>query len=164
LDSTPTDRGTNGRFLPGHQGGPGRPRGSVNALRQAAEEAVTPEQVAALTRKVLLLALQGNLTAARLLYDRTCGRAAEAPAQPASPIELSMPNLDTAANCNLALGRLAEAVCAGTVDRDAAKLLIDVIQARLKAIEVGELEKRIGELEAIADTVEHKGPRRLRRS
>jgi hypothetical protein len=36
--------------------------------------------------------------------------------------------------------------------------------ARLKAIEVGELEKRIDELEAIADTVQHPGPRRLRRS
>jgi hypothetical protein len=79
-------------------------------------------------------------------------------------VDVQLPPLDTAANCNLALGRLAEAVCAGTVDRDAAKLLIDVIQARLKAIEVGDLEKRLDELEAIADTVEHKGPRRLRRT
>jgi hypothetical protein len=43
-------------------------------------------------------------------------------------------------------------------------MLTDVIMARLKAIEVGDLEKRLGELEAIADTVEHKGPRRLRRT
>jgi hypothetical protein len=163
LDSTASHRDDNGRFASGNRGGPGRPPGRGDALRRAAEEAVTPEQVGALTRKVLLMALQGNLTAARLLYERTCGRAAEAPAQPASPIDLSLPRLDTAAECNVALQRLADAISAGTVDREAARMLIDVIQTRLKAIDVSNLEKRLDQLESIADTVEHPGPRRLRR-
>ena len=132
-------------------------------MRRAAEEAITPEHVGALMRRALRMALEGNLGAMRFVMERVCGRSAEAPAQPAAPLELELPRLDTAADCNVALQRIAEAVCAGTVDREAAKMLIDVIQTRLRAIEVGDLEKRVEELEGIADTVEHRGPRRLRR-
>jgi hypothetical protein len=164
LDSTPTDRDTNGRFAPGNRGGPGRPRGRGDELRQAAEDAVTPEHVGALMRRALRMALEGNLAAMRFVMERVCGRSADAPAQPAASLELELPRLNTAADCNAALQLIADGIAAGTLDREATKMLTDVIMARLKAIEVGDLEKRLGELEAIADTVEHRGPRRVRRS
>ncbi len=49
-NSTP-DRDHRGRFAAGNQGGPGRRRGHANALRRAAEEAISPEHVAAIMRR-----------------------------------------------------------------------------------------------------------------
>jgi len=40
------------------------------------------------------------------------------------------------------------------VERDAAKLLLDAVQARLKAIEVNELEVRLAALEEAAKVVD----------
>ena len=51
MDEMESGRDRTGRFAKGNQGGPGRPRGSGNALRRAAEEAVTPEHVAAIIRR-----------------------------------------------------------------------------------------------------------------
>ena len=42
-------------------------------------------------------------------------------------------------------------ICKGTVDRDMAKLLIDAIQARVKAIELNDLEDRLTQLEQTAE-------------
>ena len=154
-------RDEQGRFRPGGAGGPGRPRGSTSELRRAAEEAVTPEHVAAMIRKAAAMALQGNLTAMRLVLERTCGRPRDA-APEGTPINLELPQMDNAADCNQALQQLTDAIVAGTVDTTSAKLLIDVVQARLKAIEVQDLEARLAELEKQAAIVEL--PRNGRRS
>jgi len=45
----------------------------------------------------------------------------------------------------------------GTVDRDTAKLLIDALQIRLKAIEVNDQEERLTELEKPTGTVARNG-------
>jgi len=92
------------------------------------------------------MALEGNLPAARLVYERTCGRTAEAPAE-AEPVDLVMPRMRTAVDCSLALERIVDAICKGTIDRDTATTLI-------AAIEVSELEQRLGELEQTAATSE----------
>ncbi len=154
------NRDEQGRFRPGGAGGPGRPRGSTSELRRAAEEAVTPEHIAAMIRKAAAMALQGNLTAMRLVLERTCGRPREATPE-GTPIDLTLPRMDTAADCNKALQFLTDAIVAGTVDTTAAKLLIDVVQARLKAIEVQDIEKRLSDLESQAAMVElpRNGPR-----
>jgi hypothetical protein len=147
LDTSATpDRDQTGRFAPGNSGGPGRPRGKSEALRRAAEDAITPDHVAAIIRKATAQALQGNLTAARLVLERTCGRPREAPGE-GTPMQLALPRMDTAAGCSHALQVVTDAIVAGTVDLAAAKALVDVIQARLKAIEVQDLEARLVELE-----------------
>jgi hypothetical protein len=149
--STPRD--PQGRFTQGNPGGPGRPPGRGTVLRRAAEEAITPEHVAAIIRKATRMALEGNPAAMRLVLERVCGRAPDAPAD-GTPIYLPLPQLRTAANCALAIDRLAEAICDGRVDRDGAKVMLDVIQARLKAIEVNDLEERLAELEKQAANVD----------
>lgn len=142
----PKDRDDRGRFAPGNPGGPGGSRRRAFALRLAAEEAITPEHVAAMIRKATRLGLEGNLAAMRLVFERTCGRAAEAPVD-AEPVGITLPRLATAADCNLAIERLVDGICKGSIDRDTAKLLIDAVQARIKAIEVHELEERLAQLE-----------------
>jgi hypothetical protein len=89
----------------------------------------------------------------RLVFERTSGRAADAPLE-AEPLGINLPRLHTAADCNAAIERLLDGICKGSVDRDAAKVLIDVIQTRLKAIEVTELEERLARLEETAAAVD----------
>jgi hypothetical protein len=150
--SSPSSRDDGGRFASGNTGGPGRPRGRGNALRRAAEDAIAPEHITAILRRATRMALEGNMAAMRLVMERTCGRPFEAPAT-GMPVELELPQLRTAANCTFAIDKLAEAICKGTVDRDAAKILLEVIQTRLKAIEVTDLENRLAQLEQAAEAV-----------
>lgn len=150
-------RDERGRFRPGNPGGPGGARRRVSVeLRRAAEEAVTSEHVQAIIRKATRMALEGNLAAMRFVLERTAGRSAEAPVE-TEPLGIALPRLRTAADCNLAIERLVQGLCEGSVDRDAAKLLIDAIQARIKAIEVSELEQRLADLERAADATGSSG-------
>ncbi len=139
-------RDNQGRFTVGNPGGPGGARRRTTELRRAAEEAISPEHVAAMVRKATRMGLEGNLAAMRLVFERTCGRATEAPVD-AGPLGVALPRLRTADDCNTAIERLIDGICKGTVDRDSAKLLIDAIQTRIKAIEVNELEERLAQLE-----------------
>jgi hypothetical protein len=154
----PAPRDANGKFAVGNPGGPGRPRGRrVSELRAAAEEAITPEVIRAVMKKVSLQALQGNLAAARILLERTLGRAAEVPV--GEPLDIASPKLRTAADCTAALQKVADALVAGTIDTAAAKVLVDLIQTQAKLIEVGELEARLAELEQQARSVDFGGHR-----
>lgn len=154
----PAGREANGRFGPGNAGGPGRPKGRTDELQRAAQAAVTPEHVSAIMRRAVRSALEGNLSAAKLVLDRACGKAREGAGEPV-PLDLDLPNLRTAANCAAAIDRIAAAVTAGTVEATSAKLLLEVVQARLKAIEVQDLESRLAELERQASVVDFGGRR-----
>lgn len=72
-------RGPGGRFAPGNPGGPGNPyAGKVAKLREAGWKAIKPAEVKAVFRKMLDLALAGEVAAARLLLDRLIGPGVEA--------------------------------------------------------------------------------------
>lgn len=146
-------RDERGRFALGNPGGPGGSRRRAYVLRRAAEDAITPEHIAALVRKATRMGLEGNLGAMRLVFDRTSGRAAEVPSE-AEPLAILLPRLRTAADCGVATDRILQAICDGAVDRDTARVLLDGIQARLKSIEVTDLENRLGELEKMAESVD----------
>lgn len=145
-------RDERGRFASGNVGGPGGSRRCASDLRRAAEDAISPDHIAAMVRKATRMALEGNLSAMRLVFDRTCGRATEAPAFP-EPLSVELPHLRTAEGCNAAIETLIAGICSGETDRDLAKLLLDAIQTRLKAIEVTEFEGRLIQLEQDAQRV-----------
>jgi len=68
-------RDDQGRFLPGNPGGPGNPHvAAVGAWRKALVEAVTPEDVGAVTRKLVAKAKEGESWAVKELFDRCLGR------------------------------------------------------------------------------------------
>ena len=144
-----TGRDANGRFTHGNPGGPGGARRRPSALQRAAEEAITPEHVQAMLRKATRMALEGNLTAMRLVLERTAGRAPESPVD-VEPLGIALPKLQTAANCNVAIERLFDGIVKGLVDRETAKLLIGTVQTRLRVLEVTDLETRLAELERSA--------------
>jgi hypothetical protein len=142
-------RDPRGRFAPGNPGGPGGPRRRASELRKAAEDAITPEHVQAMIRKATRMGLEGNLAAMRLVFERTSGRAPEAPME-TEPLGVALPRLRTAEDCNVAIERLVDGICKGTVDRDTARLLIDAIQARLRILEVTDIERRLADMEKTA--------------
>ena len=158
---TPASRADNGRFAPGNPGGPGRSKGRGYELQQAAQEAITPHEMAVMMRKALKLGLEGNIAAMRFLAERTCGRPPEASIR--EPFDVELPPLRTIANCTVAIDRLVEATLRGDVDRDAGKFLLELVQTRLKAIEANEHEARLIELEKMAATVDPPGARSMRR-
>ena len=69
----------------------------------------------------------------------------------AAPLGITLPRLQTAANCNTAIERLFDGIVKGEVDRETAKLLIDTVQTRLRVLEVTSLEERLAELERMAE-------------
>ena len=157
-----SERDENGRFVAGNAGGPGRAKGRGYELQRAAQEAVTAEHVAAMMRKAMRLALEGSLTAMRFVMERTVGRAPEAQVM-AEPVAIDMPELRTAADCATAIDTLTEAICTGAVNREQATLLMSLVQARLRAIEVRDLEERLMALELQTSGVEIDKPGGSRR-
>jgi len=68
------DRDARGRFLPGNSGGPGRPpAASVHEHRAALVNAVTPDDIRAVARMLVDRALEGDVGAAKLLFERLFG-------------------------------------------------------------------------------------------
>jgi hypothetical protein len=156
------ERDDKGRFTQGNPGGPGRTKGRGYELQRAAQEAVTPEHIAAMIRKALRLGLEGNLPAMRFVMERTVGRAPEAQVI-AEPIAVDMPELRTAADCAVAIDVLTDAICNGAVNREQATLLMTLVQTRLRTIEVRDLEERLGALEQQTAGVEIDKPAARRR-
>jgi hypothetical protein len=77
-NGTKRGRGRDGRFVRGNPGGPGNPfAGKVAKLREAGWKAVKPTEVRKVFRKLLELALAGDVSAARLLLDRLLGPAVD---------------------------------------------------------------------------------------
>jgi hypothetical protein len=97
----------------------------------------------------------------RFVAERTCGRPPEAAIR--EPFDVELPSLRTVANCTAAIDRLVEATLRGDLDRDAGKFLLDLVQTRMKAIEMNEMEARLTELEKAAGTVDLSGSRNMRR-
>jgi hypothetical protein len=72
-------RAAGGRFAKGNAGGPGNPFGRRTAqLRRVLLEAVSDEDVAAVTRRLVELAKEGDVPAARLLFGYVIGQPAPA--------------------------------------------------------------------------------------
>jgi hypothetical protein len=92
----------------------------------------------------------------RLVFERTSGKAAEVPME-VEPLSISLPRLRSAADCGTATDRVLQGMCDGIVDPETARVMLEGIQARLKSIEVTEVEERLSELERAAQVVDLPG-------
>jgi hypothetical protein len=76
------NRDSRGRFLPGHQGGPGNPFARRSAaIRTAFLEAISPQDIRAIVRTLVEKAKAGDLVAAKLVLLWAIGR----PSDPVFP-------------------------------------------------------------------------------
>lgn len=79
-DTSPNGYTPNGQFARGNPGGPGNPHaGQVAKLRAVMLEAVTPNDMRAVVRKLVEMATAGDLKAVELLFSRTLGKADSGP-------------------------------------------------------------------------------------
>lgn len=73
------ERSGDGRFLPGNSGGPGNPYAAqVGKLRGVLLESVTEEDMRAVVEALVGAAKQGDVAAAKVLFERVLGRPLEA--------------------------------------------------------------------------------------
>ncbi len=93
------------------------------------------------TRSVVVAAIGGDMTAAKIILDRV------SPARRGAPLEIGLPAVATTEGVTAALAALVAEMSAGTVTPEEAQTVASVIEAQRKAIETTELEKRVLALE-----------------
>ena len=140
-----TVRDQRGRFLRGNPGGPGNPHVRRQSEYQTAvQEAVTPERLAVLMRQVLKAALEGDMTAARVVFDRVLGKPGT---ESSEPLSLDLPQVTTAQDVLAAGSRVVTALGAGEITAEEAMKLMAIIETLRRTIETADLEVRLAELE-----------------
>ena len=129
------------RFKPGESGNPaGKKPGTRNKATMAAQVLLDGE-AEALTRKVVTLALAGNLAALRLCLERIC------PPRKERPVNVNLPVVAEAGDLPRLTSAILEAVGNGELEPGQAAALASLVANHGKALELAELEKRIAALE-----------------
>jgi hypothetical protein len=133
---------TRGRpFEPGQSGNPnGRPKGARNKTTIAVE-ALLDNEAEALTRKVIDLALAGNMAAIRLCFERLL------PPRRDRGVAFDLPKIESAGDAVAASGAVLESCAAGTLSTGEAADLMRLIETHLRAIELRQIETGMAALE-----------------
>jgi len=137
----PTTNGTHGQFQPGNSYGKGRTVGSRNNVTVAAENIIQGESEA-LSRKLIELALAGNVACLKTAIERIV------PVCKSTPVCLpDMPRIDSVADASELTAYVIEAIADGTVSPVEGEIISRACERHLKALEVRDLESRLAMLE-----------------
>ena len=129
------------KFKKGQSGNPGgRPKGTRNKTTLAMEELLDGE-AEIITRKAIEKAKEGDMAAIRLCLERIL------PTIKSRPIEIDLPPVETAEDITAAQGAVIAAMARGEITPDDASTVAGVLEAKRRAIETVELEKRLDILE-----------------
>ena len=129
-------------FEPGQSGNPsGRPKGARNKTTIAVE-ALLDNEAEALTRKVIELALAGNMAAIRLCFERLL------PPRRDRGVAFDLPKIESAADAVAASGAVLESCAAGTLSPSEAVEVMRSIETHLRAIELRQIETGMVTLES----------------
>ena len=127
-------------FQKGQSGNPaGRPMGSRNAATQLAE-ALLDGEAAALTRKLVDLALAGDPAMLRLAVERIVPRRARTNA-------FALPEINSAADLAPAMAAIVRAASEGAITPFDAAELARMVETMLRATEIGGFDRRLAALE-----------------
>lgn len=129
------------RFKPGQSGNPaGKPPGTRHKATMAAQTLLDGE-CAALTRKAVDMALQGDMAALRLCLDRIL------PPLKERPLSVALPNTSTAEGTDEAAETVLRAISSGKLLPTEGTLISNIIERRRLALESLDFEQRLSELE-----------------
>jgi hypothetical protein len=133
---------TRGRpFAPGQSGNPcGRPKGAHNKATLAVE-AMLEAEAEALSRKVIDMALQGNMPALRLCLERLL------PPRRDRGVAFDLPTIESAADAVAASSAVLAACAAGTMSPGESADVMGLIETHLRAIELTQIEAGMAALE-----------------
>ncbi len=132
------------RFKPGN---PGRPRGARNKRTLLAEK-IMSDDLEAIARAVTTAARGGDMVAARIILDRL------APVRRGRPVQFDLPTGSDAAALANGFDALLRAVAGGELTPEEGAAVAALLDARRKAIETLDIEKRLAELERNREQVE----------
>src|SRR5258708_16638663 len=128
-------------FEPGQSGNPnGRPKGARNKTTIAVE-ALLDNEAEALTRKVIELALAGNMAAIRLCFERLL------PPRRDRGVAFDLPKIESASDALPASSIVLESCAAGTLTPGEAAEVMRLIETHLRAIELRQIETGMAALE-----------------
>jgi hypothetical protein len=128
-------------FEPGQSGNPsGRPKGARNKTTIAVE-GLLDNEAEALTRKVIELALAGNMAAIRLCFERLL------PPRRDRGVAFDLPKIESAADAVAASGAVLESCAEGTLSPSEAVEVMRSIETHLRAIELRQIETGMTALE-----------------
>lgn len=129
-------------FQPGESGNPaGKKPGTRNKATQMVL-ALMEDGAREIAEAVIMAAKNGDLTAARLVLDKLTPPARE------RPISLDLPDIDTAKGVSEAQGIILKALGGGELLPSEANAIAAIVEAKRKALETVELERRISALES----------------
>jgi hypothetical protein len=128
-------------FEPGNSGNPhGRPKGSRNKTTLALE-ALLDGEAAAIIRKAIEKAVDGDMAALRLCVERVL------PARRDRPVAFELPKIETAADASKASSAVLAACAEGTLSTREAAEVMALIATHRKTLELTEIEERLRALE-----------------
>lgn len=129
------------KFKKGQSGNPnGKPKGARNKATLAME-ALLDGEAEAITRKAIEKAKEGDMVAIRLCLERIL------PTVKSRPIEIDLPPIESAQDIQGAQGAVIAAMANGEITPDDASTIAGVLEARRRAIETVEFDKRLDILE-----------------
>lgn len=136
-------------FKPGQSGNPtGRPKG-IKDRRVALREKLLPH-ADQLIDMVTTFAKSGDMTAMKIVMDRII------PPLKEEPIHVTIPKIESAADCVKAQAAVVNAVAAGEILPSDGQAMSGLIEAQRRAYETHDLAKR---LEAIEEAINKKDGR-----
>ena len=116
-------------FEPGQSGNPsGRPRGARNKATVAIE-ALLENEAEALARKVVDLALGGNIQALRLCFERLC------PPRRDHGVAFDLPKIESATDALAASRAVLDSCAAGILSTGEAADVMGLIATHLRAVQ-----------------------------
>ena len=141
MTADPPQLPRNRLFQKGRSGNPaGRKPGCRNRATVAAE-ALLEGEAQALTRKAVELALEGDTTALRLCLERIV------PQRRSRAIAFDTPRIDRVEDLAPAIGSIFQEVAGGRIRLDEGAALVGMLEAKRRAMETIDLEKRLRLLE-----------------
>jgi hypothetical protein len=135
-------------FQPGNKCGRGRPRGSRNKRTMQWQEMLS-EHGAALLKKCVLMAMQGNSAAMRLCMERLL------PPSKQSPAQFALPIITTVAELVQAQAGVLEAFSRGELTGSDAETMSGLLDKYRQSLETQQLEARLQALEHRGRGTEH---------
>jgi hypothetical protein len=130
-----------GKFKNGHPGGPGRPRGSRNAVNLMLDK-LAEADAETMVKAMVDAATSGDRVAARLVLNRIWS----APKGRAANVDL--PAIKTPADLLAAHAAIASAITGGTITPQEGVGLSSMLETHRRAFELVAQEKRVEEMEA----------------
>ena len=127
-------------FKPGNSGGPGRPRGSRNAVNLELDR-LAGDSAEAMVRKMVEAATEGNLAAARLVLNRIWT------APKGRTVEFELPPVDSPADAVRANATVLQAMADGSLTTEEGAAFSAAIETQRRAIETLLIDERLTRLE-----------------